>query len=198
MNGNGMNVARSIALPAGPFAGGVARSRWARHGAAQAAALCLLATGGIVLQQALHTPLQLPGHRGLVWLALLVAVRLGTRRAGLATAVGAASGLAIFGLGLSPNGAMGSLPYLAAAIAIDGLAAVAFVRSHPWLLALAAAPIHLLALADPVSRSLRVGVHPTALLQTMQTVIWWHLAFGLAAGVLGWGLALAWRVQSRD
>jgi len=185
---------RAIALPVPSGATDrPAALGWAlRGGAARTVALCLLATGGIVLQQALHAPLHLPGHRGLVWLALLIAVRLGSGRAGAATAVGAASGVLILGLGLSPNGLIGALPYLAAAVAVDALAALKLVRDHPWLLALAAAPIHLVALVVPMSRSLRVGVIPTALLQTMQTVIWWHLAFGLAAGLLGWGLALAW------
>jgi hypothetical protein len=189
---------RAVDFSSGLHARPAARAVWARRRVTQTTALCLLATSGIVLQQALHAPLQLPGHRGLIWLTLLVAVRLGTSRTGLATAVGAASGLAIFALGLNPNGAIGALPYLVTAAAIDAVAATALLRARPWLLALAAAPIHLLALADPISRSLRVGVTPTGLLETMQTVFYWHLAFGLAAGLLGWGLALAWREQAKS
>src|SRR4030088_2952641 len=48
------------------------------------ALLCVLAAAGFVVQQELRTPLHVPGHRGLLWLGLLVAVRLGARRPGAA------------------------------------------------------------------------------------------------------------------
>src|SRR5215471_2042616 len=65
--------------------------------------LCVLATAGIVLVQELRTPLHLPGHRGLIWLGLLVAVRLVAARPGPALAAGVASAGLVAGLGLAPG-----------------------------------------------------------------------------------------------
>jgi hypothetical protein len=157
------------------------------------AVLCAVATAGIVLQQEVRTPLHLPGHRGLLWLGLLVAVRLAAGRAGPALAVGAASAGLTAGLALSPDGPLGALPYLLGGAALDGAGLLPGVRGRAWALAILAAPIHLVALLIPVSRSLLVGVDAAALAQGLTTVALLHLAFGLGAGLLGWALAAAWR-----
>src|SRR2546430_4755184 len=81
------------------------------------AALCAVATAGIILQQEVRTPLHVPGHRGLLWLGLLVAVRLVAARPGPALAAGAASAAMIAGLGLAPDGALTALPYVLAGAA---------------------------------------------------------------------------------
>jgi hypothetical protein len=57
--------------------------------------------------------------------------------------------------------------------------------------------VHLVALIVPVSRSLLVGVAPTALAQGLTTVALLHVVFGAGAGLLGWGLAAAWRSGRR-
>ena len=159
--------------------------------------LCVLATAGIVLQQELRTPLQLPGHRGLLWLGLLVAVRLVAARPGPALAVGMAAAGLTAGLGLSPDGPAGALPYLLAAGVLDATALVSWIRSRAWRIVLAAAPLHLVALLVPISRSLLVGVGPVAVAQDLTTVALWHLCFGAGAGILGLALASAWRLDRR-
>jgi hypothetical protein len=161
------------------------------------ALLCLLATAGIVLQQQLRTPLHVPGHRGLLWLGLLVAVRLVAARPGPTLAVGVASAGLTAGLGLSPDGSLGALPYLMAAAALDATALVPALRGRSWPVVVLAAPVHLVALIVPVSRSLMVGVAPTALVQGLTTVALLHVCFGAGAGLLGWGLSAAWKSGRR-
>jgi hypothetical protein len=159
--------------------------------------LCVLATAGVVLQQELRTPLHLPGHRGLLWLGLLVAVRLVARRPGPALATGVASAGVTAGLGLSPDGALGAIPYLLAAGALDATALVPWLRDRSWPVVALAAPVHLVALVVPVSSSLLVGVAAPALAQGLAPVALLHLCFGAGAGALGLGLATAWRSGSR-
>jgi hypothetical protein len=166
-------------------------------GGRSTAALCVLATAGIVLQQELRTPLHVPGHRGLLWLSLLIAVRLVAGRPGPALAVAVASAGLCAALGLSPDGPLGALPYVLAAGALDATALVPWLRGRAWPVVLAAAPVHLVALAVPVSQSLLVGVAPAALARGMGTVALLHLGFGAGAGLLGLGLARAWTAGRR-
>jgi len=133
------------------------------------AMLVVLATAGVVIQQELRTPLHLPGHRGLVWLGLLVAVRLVARRPGPAAAVGVASASLTAAFGLSPVGPLGALPYLLAAAALDATALVPWLRGQAWPVVVLAAPVHLVALLVPVSSSLLAGVAPSALAQGLAT-----------------------------
>ena len=150
--------------------------------------IALLAVGAIVLAAEIRSPMQLPGHRALIWLSALGATALLTRHRGATTAVGvvAAGTLALTGLG--NGGALGALPYVLAALALDAVLLVGAVRRHPILLALLAAPIHLLALIVPLTRSARVGVLPVDALPGMGSVVVLHLVFGLAAGLIGWGV----------
>lgn len=80
----------------------------------------------------------------------------------------------------------GLAPSLAAALALDAAGLVGTVRRHPAPLALAAAPIHLVALVVPLGRSLAVGVTPAAATAGMGGLVGRHLLFGLVAGVPAW------------
>lgn len=129
----------------------------------------------------IRIPMGLPGHRGLIWLTMLVAVVLTTRRRSTVLAVGVAATLAAVSL----HPPMGGTRYLAAAVLLYAVAGVA--RRRRWEVALAAAPIHLVALADSVL--VLPGLAEKALC---------HLGFGLAAGALGWAIASLVRASTRD
>ncbi|MCH6169649.1 hypothetical protein [Pseudonocardia alaniniphila] len=150
-------------------------------------ALPLVAVAGIVAVTDLRIPVGLPGHRGLIWLTLLVAVALSVRRPGVVTAVGAASTVLTFALG----SAVGDPRYLAAAILLDATLAVPIVRRHPVLLGLAASPIHLVALVAPLLGAVGAGGALVGLGSGLATKAGFHLAFGLVAGLLGWTVAAA-------
>lgn len=140
----------------------------------------------IALSADVRMPLGLPGHRGLVWLTLLVAVTLTARRPQTVLAVGAACTAATLLLQSGP-GPWASLRYLGAAALLYLLAARPAVRSRRWLVALAAAPIHLVALAVPVATWL-IGVQRFAPAGLGEKALF-HLGFGLVAGMLGWAIA---------
>ena len=103
----------------------------------------------------------------------------------------------MLGAGAGPGGLLGVVPYVLAALALDLLVDTPIVRRRPFVLALLAAPVHLVALVVPVTRSLGVGVGLPALLPGMGWVVLLHLAFGLGAGLLGWGLARCCGVARR-
>lgn len=129
-------------------------------------------------------PMGLPGHRGLIWLTLLVAVALATRRRATVLAVGAATTAATMAMhipgGISGPLGSGNLRYLSAAILLYLVAGLAAVGRHRWLLVLAAAPIHLVALVDSPAAVARFGEKAM-----------FHLGFGVVAGLLGFAIAAA-------
>ncbi|OHV06555.1 hypothetical protein [Mycobacterium talmoniae] len=159
-------------------------TRWARE-----VVFPVLAVAVIVAYADLRIPMGLPGHRGLIWLTLLVAVALTTRRRETVLAVGAAATAATLLLQLAP-GPADSARYLGAALLLYAVAAAPVVRRRRWLLALAAAPIHLVALAGSVAALLGGGQLLALASVGMTDRVLFHLGFGLVAGLLGWAIAL--------
>lgn len=149
----------------------------------------LLAVAIIVASTDMRIPLGLPGHRGLVWLTMLVAVALVTVRRQTVLAVGAASSIAALPMhGLSDP--LWSSRYVAAAAFLYAVASLSVVRVHRWLLAVVAAPIHLVALASSVF-SWHSGANLSAWASNgMLERAGWHLVFGFVAGLLAWVVAL--------
>ncbi|MEE3752004.1 hypothetical protein KN250_011545 [Mycobacterium intracellulare] len=152
------------------------------------AAFPLFAVATIVASTDLRIPLGLPGHRGLVWLTLLVAVALVTARRETVLAVGAASTVAT----LPMHGwadPLWSSRYVAAAALLYAVASLPAVRARRWLLSVAAAPVHLVALASSVF-GLHAGGHLSTWASTgLLEKSGWHVVFGFLAGLLGWAVA---------
>lgn len=140
----------------------------------------------IALSTDIRMPLGLPGHRGLVWLTLLVAVALTARRPQTVLAVGATSTVATVLLQSGP-GPWAGVRYLGAATFLYLLTASPALRCRRWLVAVAAAPIHLVALAVPIATGL-IGGHHAAMVGIGDKALF-HLGFGLVAGILGWTAA---------
>lgn len=157
--------------------------------AVREAAFPLLAVAVIVAFTDVRIPLGLPGHRGLIWLTMLVAVALVTARRETVLAVGAASSIAALPMhGLSDP--LWSSRYVAAAALLYAVAWHPLVRLCRWLLAVAAAPIHLVALASSVF-SWHSGANLSAWASNgMLERAGWHLVFGFVAGLLAWVVAL--------
>jgi hypothetical protein len=157
--------------------------------AVREAAFPLLAVAIITASTGIRIPLGLPGHRGLIWLTMLVAVALVTARQATLLAVGAASSIAALPMhGMSDP--LWSSRYVAAAALLWAVGSLSAVRARRWLLAGAAMPIHLAALALSV-----FSWHPAAGISAwassgMLERAGWHLAFGFIAGVLAWVVAL--------
>jgi hypothetical protein len=164
-------------------------------------AAALACTGGIVFEP--HNPIQVPGHRALMWLTLLVAVRL-VCGPGWSSAVGLASIAGSMALVHSPHGLWTVAQYGVAGIGVD-----AVMTTWP---SLAEGPLRLMALGAavelsvgwiaPLGQSLFGGVGMTTIWQSLQTVggaalvrlFSLDILFGAGAGLLGWSLvALAFR-----
>lgn len=157
-------------------------------------AFAVVAVAVIVAYSDIRIPLRLPGHRGLVWLTLLVAVALVTRRRETVIAVGAASTLAT--LTLHGAGLWGSARYVVAAVLLYGVTAAPWVRRRRWSLALAAAPIHLVAQAGSVFTLLgRQSVSALASVGIAERM-GLHLIFGLIAGLLALAIAFGMECSS--
>lgn len=149
----------------------------------------LLAAVFIVVSADIRMPIGLPGHRGLIWLTLLVAVGLATRRAETVLSVGAASTVATLVLHTAP-GPWASARYLGAAVLLYALLVTAAARRRRWLIALTAAPIHLVALAGSVAALIGGGhLYLLATVGLGQKALF-HLGFGLLAGLFGWAIAV--------
>ena len=154
--------------------------------AGRGALLCGVAVLAILVQAQLHSPIGIPGHRGLVWLTLLVAVLLFTSSPPATAAVGLTSAGLMAALGLGPQAA---IPPAAAAVILATIASAGWVRHRPWLIAVLAAPVHLVALVMPLHRMLTAGA---PMHSGMNSVIMLYLVFGLGAGLAGWMLARLW------
>jgi hypothetical protein len=155
---------------------------------AREVAFPVLAAAVVVGSADIRIPLGLPGHRGLVWLTLLVAVALVTRRRETVIVVGAVSTMTTMALHVTA-GPWGSTRYLAAAIILYAVAAAPVVRRRRWLLAVAAAPIHLVALAGSAASLLGGGYLITSASVGLAEKAVFHLGFGLLAGLLAWVMA---------
>ena len=155
---------------------------WSR--VAQKGALAVVAGGGILAQP--NVPLHLPGHRALVWLALLLAVRL-LNGAGWSSAIGVActAGALLFG----------TAPHEVAAYAVAGVLIDVALLSRP---AIGEGPLQLIALGAGVS--LAVGwIAPFSQHHLDATMLGYFAAFGAAAGLLSWTfVALGLRRRPTD
>ncbi|OBH55826.1 hypothetical protein A5685_10290 [Mycobacterium colombiense] len=147
----------------------------------------LVAVAIIVASTDIRIPLGLPGHRGLIWLTMLVAVVLVTARRETVLAVGVAASIAALPMHGDP---LWSSRYVGAAILLYAVASLPVVRVRRWLLAVVAAPIHLVALASSVFSWHSGPVMSAWASNGMLERAGWHLVFGLVAGLLAWAVAL--------
>lgn len=155
--------------------------------AAVVAVIVSVSVAGIVLQQLVHTPWGLPGHRVLFWLTPLIAARWAIDRPGTALGIATASSAGV--LLFDPTMGLFVAPYLVAGFLVDLSASIAFIRRHPWLMILLA-PIMVLAnLINPFVHNLATSSLPTVI-SGMWFYVQGHLLWGLAAGTVGIGLGV--------
>jgi hypothetical protein len=153
-----------------------------------------LAVVGVVLQQLVHTPWGLPGHRGLFWLGTLIAARWAIDRPGTALGIATASSAGI--LVLDPTMGVHVAPYLIAGFLVDLAASVKFVRRYPWTMIPLAPIILLVNLVNPFLHNLALS-SLTATISGMGFYIQGHLLWGIAAGIVGMGAGVFGRSRLR-
>jgi hypothetical protein len=150
--------------------------------AAVVAAIVSVSVAGIMLQQLIHTPWGLPGHRVLFWLTPLIAARWAINRPGTALGIATASSAGI--LLVDPTMGLYVVPYLVAGFLVDLAASAPLIRRHPWIM-IPLAPLMVLAnLINPFVHNLAVSSLPTVI-SDMWFYLQGHLLWGLAAGIVG-------------
>lgn len=144
------------------------------------ALLSVVAVALIVGQQTLTSPFNLAGHRAMVWLAALVAVRVAANRAGWATLVGAAAALATALTGAIPAVA---LAYLLCGFALDAvLALVPGLARNAIAMACAGPAVMFLTVVAPAFPTL--GHHQAGVTWPIPPVLG-AIVFGALAAVVG-------------
>ncbi len=154
------------------------------------ALLALVAVALIVTQQAVHSPLHLAGHRAMIWLAAIVAVRVAANRAGWATLVGAGAGLGTLLIGGMPTVA---LAYFLCGVTLDVvLGLVPALAGNALAMLLAGPALMLVTVIAPAFPTL--GHHRAGVAWTIAPVPGAILFGALAATV---GLQIGRRLRKR-
>ena len=144
------------------------------------AVMASIAVALIVGQQAMAGPVHLPGHRALVWLAALVAVRTAANRAGWAALVGAGAALGSILIGALPAVA---LAYLLCGVTLDALLALRPRLAESTIATAVIGPAVMLVTAvAPAFPTL--NHHPSGLAWSIPPALG-AILFGAAAAALG-------------
>jgi hypothetical protein len=146
--------------------------------------LALFAALVVVGNIALRLPVKMPGHSGLVWMALLVSARGVVPKLGASTTVGLLSGLLAAFVGVGDKGGIDTfVSYIAAGAAVDLVAALTLMG--PLTSALAGLAGNLAKLGVKVLLELWIGI-PTGFLVLGRTYpAATHALFGAVGGYLG-------------
>ncbi len=156
--------------------------------------LAMLSSLVVVSNVALRFPIRMPGHSGMVWMALLVIARAVVPKAGAATVAAAFSGVAAAVLGVGDKGPLDTLlSYAAAGVGVDVM--IALVRPVESAVACMAAGAvgNLAKLAVKVLLELWIGIPTGFVLIGRLFPAFTHTVFGLVGGYLGFLVVKALR-----
>lgn len=142
----------------------------------------LIVVGNVTLR----FPIKMPGHSGIVWMALLVTVRAVVPKAGTASTVGLLSGLIAALVGVGDKGALDTfLSYAAAGVGTDVIASVTELPGHAFACAAAGAAGNLAKLGTKTLLELWIGIPAGFLALGRLFPAITYTVFGLAGGYLG-------------
>ncbi len=146
--------------------------------------LAVFAALVVVGNVALRLPVKMPGHSGVVWMALLVVARGVVPKLGAASSVGVFSGLLAAFVGVGDKGGLDTLlSYTAAGAGVDAVSGLA--PRGALTCAVAGLVGNLAKLGVKVLLELWIGI-PTGFLVLGRTYpALTHTVFGLAGGYLG-------------
>ncbi|MFN8625367.1 MAG: hypothetical protein U0587_05225 [Candidatus Binatia bacterium] len=148
--------------------------------------LGMLAALVVVGKVALRFPIRMPGHSGIVWMALLVVARAIVPKHGASSCAAGLSGLFAALMGVGDKGALNTLlSYAAAGIGVDAVCALARVPERPAVCAVAGAVGNLAKLAVKVLLELWIGIPTGFVLLGRIYPAATYVVFGAAGGYLG-------------
>jgi hypothetical protein len=148
--------------------------------------LAMLAALIVVANLALRFPIRMPGHSGLVWMALLVTGASIVPKRGAATTAGCISGLLAAFVGIGDRGALDTvLSYAAAGVGVD-LAMMVLGRGARAVPCVVAGALgNLLKLGMKVMLDVWIGIPTGFVLLGRLYPAATYTVFGLAGGYLG-------------
>ena len=148
--------------------------------------LAILAALIVAGNVALKLPLKLPGHSGIVWMALLVVARRIVPKPGAAAAVGILSGAVAIFAGIGDKGALNTLlSYAAAGTGVDVVATLTGPVVGAWGYAAAGLAGNLAKLATKIALDLWLEIPAGFVLLGRVYPALTYAGFGLAGGYLG-------------
>ncbi len=148
--------------------------------------LTLLAALIVVAKVALKTPLQIPGHSGLYWMAIIIVAARVVPRPGAASVVGLASGLLASFLGVGDFGALNTLlSYTAVGLGTDLALLLLGQPEHPGVGALAGALGHMAKFLVKWGLGVLTGAPLGFVALGLAWSLVGYLVFGALGGLLG-------------
>jgi hypothetical protein len=147
-----------------------------------------------VLMKKISFPLGIPGHSGVLWLGALVAGRALVRRDGAGLLMGASMALWAIPIGLKHDFTYNLSLYAATGLALDTVARLPRISiRHPIGAIFCGMLAHMVKFGFIAAAALTGGLTKKFMLFGLVESGLLHLAFGAAAGLLGWGAYWAWR-----
>ncbi len=135
---------------------------------------------------ALHLPLKMPGHSGLVWMALLVTARAIVPKNGAATTAALMSGLIAAFAGLGDRGPLDTfLSYTAAGVGVDAVTLLLGPPTRAATCVVAGLAGNLAKLGVKIVLELWIGIPTGFVLVGRLYPTFTYVVFGLAGGYLG-------------
>ncbi len=148
--------------------------------------LGMLAALIVVANVALRFPIRMPGHSGIVWMALLVIARAIVPKHGASSFAAALSGVLAALMGVGDKGAVNTLlSYAAAGIGVDVVYALGRAAERPAVCAAAGAVGNLAKLGVKVLLELWIGIPTGFVLLGRLYPFVTYAVFGIAGGYLG-------------
>lgn len=156
--------------------------------------LAMLSSLVVVSNVALRFPIRVPGHSGVVWMALLVTARAVVPKVGAAAVAAIFSGVAAALLGVGDKGPLDTLlSYAAAGVGVDVVIAAARRADSVAGCMAAGAAGNLAKLGMKVLLELWIGIPTGFVLIGRLYPALTHAVFGLAGGYLGFLVVKALR-----
>lgn len=134
--------------------------------------------------------LGIPGHAGVGWIAVLIAGRLVNPRFGMATLAGVSMSLWGLPVGLGHSLGYNMALYGTVSAVLDTSVLVRFPVGRAWGATVAGTAVHLTKFAFVIGNAWLSGILRNVELYGFLAALRNHLLFGVAGGLLGWGL---WR-----
>lgn len=149
-------------------------------------ALALISALIVLGKSLIRLPIQVPGHSGVFWMALLVIGRGMVRRRSAGTLMGVVSGILALALAPGREGLLVAVKYAAAGASLDGYVALVGERLRSTVVAtLGGAVSNVAKLVTSLLMGMALGIQGGYLAVGLGMAAVTHVFFGALGGLLG-------------